>query len=170
MTGRPTLARRAAAALLLALAPAALAAPASAQNDDGNLTAIEQSALDGVNAERRAAGLEPLVCTPELCRMARSFSRDMAERHFFDHQDPDGRRVDARADQAGIHWRSVGENIARNRGFKDPAAVAVREWMKSSGHRQNILDARYLETGVGAWVAPDKTVYFTQVFVLRSPK
>jgi len=171
MTGRSIThgTRRALAALLLVLTPAALAAGAAAQNDDSQLSAIEQSALDGVNAERRAAGLDPLVCTPELCRLARSFSRDMVERHFFNHQDPDGRRVDVRADQAGIHWRSVGENIARNRGFKDPASVAVREWMKSEGHRQNILDARYLETGIGAWVGPDKTVYFTQVFVLRSP-
>ena len=162
--------RRALAAALLALATAALAAPAVGQEDDGKLNAIEQEALDEVNAERQAAGLTPLVCTPELCRLARSDSRDMVERHFFDHQDPDGRRVNERADQAGIQWRSVGENIARNRGFKDPAAVAVREWMKSAGHRENILDARYLETGIGAWIAPDKTVYFTQVFMVRSLK
>ena len=161
--------RRALAAVMLAIAPVALAAPAAAQNDDSKLTQIEQSALDEVNAERSSAGLSPLVCTPELCHIARSFSRDMVERHFFNHQDPDGRRINERADQAGVHWRSVGENIARNRGFKDPASVAVREWMKSEGHRQNILDARYLETGIGAWVGPDKTVYFTQVFVLRSP-
>ena len=156
------------AAALLAAIPAALAVPAAAQGGDAKLDAIEQSALDGVNAERRAAGLPALVCTPELCRLARSFSRDMVERHYFGHQDPEGRRVDSRADAAGIHWRSVGENIARNRGFKDPATVAVREWMKSAGHRENILDARYLETGIGVWVSPDRTIYFTQVFILRS--
>jgi uncharacterized protein YkwD len=139
--------------------------PAAAAADDGRLDAIERAALDGVNAERRAAGLPPLVLTPELCRLARIYSRDMAERRYFDHTDPEGRKVDARADGAGIRWRNVGENIARNRGFKDPARIAVREWMKSEGHRENILDTRYRETGIGVWVGPDKTVYFTQIFL-----
>ncbi len=138
--------------------------------DEVALDRLERTALDGVNAERAAAGLPPLECTVELCRLARLYSRDMVERHYFAHSDPEGRMVDARADGAGIHWRSVGENIARNRGFKDPAEVAVREWMKSEGHRENILDARYRETGIGVWVAPDKTVYFTQIFLTRSAK
>ena len=148
-----------------ALAPAVASGP-----EDTRLDALEQAALDGVNAERREAGLTPLVCTPELCRLARTYSRDMVERHFFAHADPEGRTVNARADGAGIPWRSVGENIARNRGFRDPAEVAVREWMKSEGHRENILDAGYLETGIGVWVAPDHTVYFTQIFLTRPPK
>jgi uncharacterized protein YkwD len=148
---------------------ARIATPSEAAVDDAALDRIEQAALAGINAERRAAGLEPLACTPELCRLARTYSRDMVERHYFAHADPDGRTVEARADGAGIAWRSVGENIARNRGFKDPADVAVREWMKSEGHRENILDARFLETGIGVWVAPDKTYYFTQIFLTRRP-
>lgn len=136
--------------------------------DDASLSRLEQSAIDGVNKERLEAGLPPLVLSPDLCRIARAYSRDMVERKYFSHQDPDGHMVDVRTSSAGIMWRNVGENIARNRGFKDPAEVAVREWMKSEGHRENILDNKYRETGVGVWIAPDRTVYFTQIFLTRS--
>ncbi len=138
------------------------------RNKDKKLEKLEEKALDGINDERESAGLPPLVCTPELCRIARAYSRDMVERHYFGHSDPEGKMVDSRTTVAGIPWRNVGENIARNRGFKDPAEIAVREWMKSEGHRENILDPKFMETGIGVWVAPDKTVYFTQIFVRRS--
>ena len=182
-----TTSRRAVAglALVLGLAPWAAASQAGVTppparavsvaavppqpSDAGQLSAVEQEAIDGVNRERRAAGLPPLVVAPDLCRVARAYSREMAEKHFFDHMDPAGHMVSDRADEAGIaQWRTIAENIARNRGFQDPATVAVREWMKSEGHRENILDDRFQETGLGVWVAPDKTVYFTQIFMTRN--
>ena len=157
----------AALASALALAPAHAARPDQG-DDDEKLQSLERTALEGINAERAAAGLPPLVPSTELSRLARAYSRDMAERRYFGHSDPEGRRVVDRTTNAGIPWRSVGENIARNRGFKDPAGVAVREWMKSEGHRGIILDSRYVETGIGVWVGPDRTVYFTQIFLTRS--
>lgn len=151
-------------ACTLALAPV----QAVHAGDNDKLESLERTALAGINAERAAAGLPPLVPSTELSRLARAYSRDMAERRYFSHSDPEGRRVVDRTTTAGIPWRNVGENIARNRGFKDPANVAVREWMKSDGHRGIILDSRYDETGVGVWVGPDRTVYFTQIFLKRS--
>ena len=158
----------AALASALALAPAHAARPDQDDDDDEKLQSLERTALEGINAERAAAGLPPLVPSTELARLARAYSRDMAERRFFSHSDPDGLGVVDRTTKAGISWKNVGENIARNRGFKDPAAVAVREWMKSDGHRGIILDSRYDETGIGVWVGPDRTVYFTQIFLKRS--
>jgi uncharacterized protein YkwD len=156
--------------LLLALTCTVAFAPARTvqAGGDDDLATLEVAALEGINAERRAAGLPPLVASSELSRLARAYSRDMAERRFFSHSDPDGLGVVDRTTKAGISWKNVGENIARNRGFKDPAAVAVREWMKSEGHRGNVLDSRFEETGIGAWVGPDRTVYFTQIFLRRS--
>jgi uncharacterized protein YkwD len=156
--------------LVAALALFAMLSPAAAASretpDDRAVAEIERTTLEAINAERRANGLPPLALSPELCRLARAFSRDMVERRFFDHVDPDGKHVQERTDRAGIkRWLSVGENIARNRGFKDPVATAVRDWMRSEGHRDNILDEDYTETGVGVWIAPDRTVYFTQIFL-----
>jgi uncharacterized protein YkwD len=139
--------------------------------DDPKLDALEHVAIGQINEERRSIGVNDLVVSPELSRIARQYCRDMAERRFFAHLDPDGKMVYDRAARGGVSdWTNIAENIARNRGFDDPAAVAVREWMKSQGHRDNILNARFVETGLGAWVGPDRTVYFAQIFIRRSPK
>lgn len=140
---------------------------AEAVADEKRLAMIEAETLEEVNDERRAAGLDLLVGDPALNLVARNYSRDMVQRGFFSHQDPDGLKVDVRATRAGVTWRYIGENIARNRGFRNPANTAVAEWMKSAGHRDNILNPHYSVTGIGAWIAPDKTVYFTQIFIGR---
>jgi uncharacterized protein YkwD len=136
-----------------------------------DLGSLEYVIVAKINDERGSQGLPPLSVSPELARLARQYSRDMAERRYFAHVDPEGKRVGARVEEScGIVWSDVGENIARNRGFADPAEVAVREWMKSRGHRENILSAKYRETGVGVWTAPDGTVYCTQIFLTRKPE
>lgn len=145
---------------------------ASADRPAGALdvAALEQAVAAEINAERAKQGLAPLALSPELSRLARFYSKEMVEEKFFDHRDPAGTYVRNRVESVGVtNWTNVGENLARNQGFGDPATVAVTEWMKSQGHRQNILNDKYRETGIGVWVAPDKTVYFTQIFLTRRP-
>jgi uncharacterized protein YkwD len=145
-----------------------LRASASAHEDVVGVDALERVVVDGINAERAARGLPPLEVSLELCWAARAYSREMADAHFFAHVDPNGRTVTDRVETAGVgDWKQLGENIARNRGFGDPAQAAVREWMKSEPHRVNILDVRFRETGVGIFVGPDRTYYFTQIFMVR---
>ncbi|MCC6744876.1 MAG: CAP domain-containing protein [Acidobacteria bacterium] len=147
------------------------ASATGSSSGDPRLDELEHLAIDHVNGERRAIGVSDLIVSPELSRIAREYCRDMAERRFFAHLDPDGKMVYDRAARGGVSdWTNIAENIARNRGFDDPAGVAVREWMKSEGHRDNILDARFVETGLGAWVGPDRTVYFAQIFIRRPKK
>ena len=62
---------------------------------------------------------------------------------------------------------SIGENIAFNRGYKDPVEVAVELWLKSPSHRQNLLKSDWSESAVGIAVADDGSYYFTQVFLTR---
>jgi uncharacterized protein YkwD len=133
-----------------------------------NLGDLERLVVEGINAERKASGLDPLEDRSDLNEAAREYSRRMAEARFFGHVDLEGRTVSDRVESAGVvDWKNVGENIARNRGFGDPAQAAVREWMKSEPHRLNILNDRFRETGVGIWIGPDRTFYFTQIFVRR---
>lgn len=76
--------------------------------------------------------------------------------------------VNNRADLLGIrNWRSIGENIAYNRGYDNPAEFTVGCWMKSDSHRENLLDNRWKESAIGVAVANDGSFYFTQVFLLR---
>ena len=132
------------------------------------VSAAEREAFGLINKKRADAGLEPLVWNEQLAAMARDHSADMAQFKYFSHKGTDGTMVDARADRFGItNWSAIGENIAFSRGYTDAPSFAVTCWMESPGHRQNILDKRWNQTGMGAAILPDGTYYFTQVFLLR---
>lgn len=115
--------------------------------------------LSLVNEERAKAGCQPLEHDTQLAQLARDFSRDMAERGFFSHTDPDGNGPWDRADAAGI-GNLGGENIARGQ----PDAISVMEsWMNSDGHRANILNCDFTTLGVGVHEAAGGP-WWTQAF------
>jgi uncharacterized protein YkwD len=130
-------------------------------------SSIERRAFDLINAERRAKGEAPLAWDGELCRMARQHSEEMARRDYFSHEGPEGGTLD-RARALGIRgWTALGENIAYNQGFEDPAAFAVERWMGSAKHRANILSGMFTHSGLGIARAADGRIFFTQVFIAR---
>ena len=66
-------------------------------------------------------------------------------------------------------WRVVGENLAEEIGAPSPDAViddAVAAWIRSPGHRANILDDTYTQTAVGIAAHAGRT-YVTQLFLAR---
>lgn len=127
---------------------------------------IEQRAFAATNAARQEKGLPALTWDSELCQLARIHSEKMVRLGFFSHETPDGSRLKERARAAGIaHFQTLGENIAFNQGFDDPGAFAVEHWMKSPGHRANILNPRFQQAAIGVFVAPNGTVYLTQDFI-----
>ena len=128
----------------------------------------ERRVFDLINEERRQRGAQPLSWDGELMRMARLHSQNMAQKSFFDHIDSNGLDAKGRASQFGVRgWRALGENIAYNQGFDDPAAFAVERWMRSSKHRENILNSAFTHTGLGVARAADGRIFFTQVFMTR---
>jgi uncharacterized protein YkwD len=100
-----------------------------------------------VNRQRRAHGLRALRFESHAARAAQRHTDDMVQRHYFSHVSPGGSNIADRASAAGLRWRAVGENIAV--GQRTPAAV-VRGWMRSSGHRANIMNGSFTVLGVGA--------------------
>jgi uncharacterized protein YkwD len=52
-------------------------------------------------------------------------------------------------------------------GFSDPIQHVVEGWMNSPGHRKNILEPRWKESGIGIFINSNGTYYFTQVFVVK---
>jgi uncharacterized protein YkwD len=106
-----------------------------------------------INRQRAAHGLRPLRINGPLSRAARGHSRDMVARGYFSHYTPQGESPFARMLHDGYAAKrracAMGENIAAATGpFSTPASI-VRMWMNSSGHRANILDPAYRDTGVG---------------------
>src|SRR6266567_7986204 len=156
---------------VVASRPRVVSSPRNTNADSpspGKATPFERRTFELINRARQEQGLSPLSWDPELCRMARAHSEDMAQRRFFSHETPDGLRMNDRARSFGIaHFKLLAENIAINQGFDDPGALAVEQWLLSPGHRANILDPRFEQSAVGVSVGADGTVYLTQEFIAR---
>ncbi|MBO0651312.1 CAP domain-containing protein [Streptomyces triculaminicus] len=105
-----------------------------------------QQVVDMVNAERARHGCSPVTVNAKLQAAAQGHSDDMAARDYYAHTSPDGRGPGDRISAAGYRWSTYGENI-----FKSPkdARTAMDGWMKSPGHRANILNCAFKEMGVG---------------------
>jgi len=129
---------------------------------------LEKRVFGLVNEQRRASGLSELDWSDGIAKIARVHSQNMANYKFFSHQGLDGSTVSDRADSLKIsRWQSIGENIAYNRGYANPIKLAVESWMESTGHRNNILNRGWKETGIGVAIASNGSYYFTQVFLSK---
>jgi uncharacterized protein YkwD len=121
-----------------------------------NVAQVRAATLCLINAQRARQQLAPLTENALLDRAAELHSLDMAERDFFEHQNPDGVQPDARIVRQGYPPILVGENLAWGETEKSAPAEIVAMWMKSPGHRANILESGYREIGIGmAYDAPE---------------
>ncbi|HWD82800.1 MAG TPA: CAP domain-containing protein [Kribbella sp.] len=98
------------------------------------------------NQERAKSGCGPLTFDTSLTNAAEEHAADMVDQHYFAHDSLDGRSPFDRMKAAGFRGGSMAENIAV--GYSTPAAV-VAGWMKSPGHRANILNCGYTVIGIG---------------------
>lgn len=132
------------------------------------ISKTEIQVFELINEKRKENGLPAIEWSEDMAKIARLHSENMAKFNFFSHTGLDGFMVNDRADALGIsNWKAIGENIAYNRGYQNPAEFACERWMMSSTHRENILNRRWKQSGIGVAVTSDGTYYFTQVFVLR---
>ena len=120
----------------------------------------EQQMTSLVNSERTKRGLAPLRFDEQVAIVARGKSKDMFERRYFSHYDPDGKNAADRLDAANVTYRLVGENLA----FSPDIKSAHEGLMNSEGHRANILDTRFHVIGVGVISGGIYGTMFTQIF------
>jgi uncharacterized protein YkwD len=159
-------------ALFATLAASALAAscvgnrpaprPAPRPEAYGTSEALDTSdqVLRAHNAKRAKAGLPPFFPNPLLESAALGHARDMADRRKMAHRGGDGSSPFDRIGREGYRYRAAGENVAY--GFDDVEAV-MDGWMRSPGHRRNIL-GHYSEIGVGRAIAKDGASYWCVTF------
>lgn len=138
-----------------------------------NLARVEDLVFEMTNQVRRARGLAPLIQDNELRQVARSYSDDMLVRRFFDHTTPDGVPFEARIRDHYRHGVSaMGENIWSASGYNPNnapylAKEIMASWMRSPGHRENLLGPDFTHLGVGI-SAGYNNIRATQDFVGRS--
>lgn len=104
--------------------------------------------IDATNTERVRAGLQPLKTNAKLAASAKLKTEDMAMNQYFEHTSPSGKTVSDLGDQVGYDYVVMGENLAL--GDFLSAEEVVDAWMKSPGHRANILNTSYQEIGIYA--------------------
>jgi uncharacterized protein YkwD len=154
---RPAVALAAALSLFAAAAPATSAAAtcdgARASAATASNRVLVRATLCVLNAERARRHLGALRLNRKLSAAARGHSRAMVEQHFFSHTSQDGTSFVDRIRRTGYlegarAW-SVGENIAYGSGrLSTPRAIGTA-WMRSPGHRANILSTSYRSIGIG---------------------
>jgi uncharacterized protein YkwD len=138
----------------------ATAKPQAVENE----TAIQNAVLVQINAYRKQHGLSPLKMDNNMVREARQHSLDMATHRMpFGHQDFFKRitRLHKQIKNTG----AGAENVAYN--YKN-AQIVVQQWVRSSGHKRNIV-GNYDLTGIGVIRDKQGKLYYTQLF-LRTTK
>ena len=126
---------------------------------------VEKYNFEELNNERQKHGLNQLIFDNSYADLSRNHSRTMSNSAKIFHGDNVNR----------THGSFSGENCAlmfrgRIRGFKheikterDVARALHRQWMNSSGHRENILNSGYNYVGIGVHTK-GHSYYATQLF------
>ncbi len=98
------------------------------------------------NEKRSYEGLNMLNENEILNLAAQMKANDMAANGYFAHTSPDGKSPWYWIKLAGYDYKYAGENLAVN--FKQSENI-TEAWMKSPGHRANIMKGVYTEMGTG---------------------
>lgn len=109
------------------------------------MTRAERTLLQVMNEARRARGLPPLRVDSRLQRAARAHSKDMVRRGYFDHG-----AFGLRLTRFGVRGRVLAENLAASQGHRPKARQIVRMWLRSPGHRANLLGSAFQRVGIAA--------------------
>ncbi len=120
--------------------------------------------LRKINSARVEKGLKPLKLNEELNRIAIIKAKDMAKEEKLSHNSQKFGMTFNLIKEKGIRYSAAAENIAR---WHDTPEFVAERWLQSKGHRGNILNSEYDETGIG--LAQDKNGknYWVQLFVKR---
>lgn len=109
-----------------------------------DLIAIEKQIVTATNAERARYGLPPLAVDGELMDTARTHCAWMTNNEVLHHTS-----------------LPVAENIAMGQQSTD---AAIGAWMRSPGHRANMLNGTYRWIGVAAYRTPRDVIFWCQQF------
>jgi uncharacterized protein YkwD len=115
------------------------------------LNAREERTLRLHNRTRANRGIKSLCVNRKLTKAARAHSASMIKNDYFGHGN-----VGSRLRHYDYNWRVCAENIAGGSGKYARPDNIFRRWMKSSGHRTNILDRRFREIGIGTYTGTFK--------------
>ena len=137
----------------------------AAGGDESPYAALESELYRAVNAERAARHLTALARRPELDRVARAHSADMASRSYLSHVTPEGVDPVGRLERGGVDGFSLAGENAGQTSKADPGREIFQGWLASPAHRENLHAPPWNATGIGVARAADGTYYATQLYL-----
>jgi uncharacterized protein YkwD len=122
--------------------------------DAGNVAVVREAVLCLVNHVRAERSLAPLKLSAQLEAAAEDHDAEMLQLDYFAHVSPDGETPVQRIRKTGyIASESdgyvIGENLAWGTYSLSTPEAIVEAWVASPGHLANILESRYVDTGIG---------------------
>jgi len=132
------------ARIALLFTAVSLFAPAAVYARPPQSTSPEGQLFYSVNRERAAQGLSVLQWDDALAIAARDHASQMALHNLMSHRLPGEPELIARATAAGVRFSVIAENVAIG-----PDAFTIHTaWMRSPGHRANILSPELSAVGI----------------------
>lgn len=122
-----------------------------------NAADLVQLLLVHINQERARHRVSGFRLDAALTRAAQWHACDNANHNRLSHFGTDGSRPSTRVIRAGYDFRLVTENVAI--GYATPEQV-LRAWLRSPTHRQNVLERRTNELGLGVAVGRDGRLHW----------
>ncbi|WP_368483288.1 CAP domain-containing protein [Oceanobacillus sojae] len=123
---------------------------------------FEYQLFDLTNATRVNHGLSVLEWNEEVRETARKHSTDMAENQYFNHTNLQGQSPFDRMEEDNISFTTAGENLA----YGQLSSIFAHQGLTNSeGHRENILQDRFAELGVGVDFNNDNQPFYTENFL-----
>jgi uncharacterized protein YkwD len=131
---------------------------------ENNLTVAEQYLFAAANEARANQGLSPLRLDPVLTEASAFHAHEMADHNTISHQFDGEPELATRGANAGAHFSLISENVG-----EAPSSVIIHDlWMRSPGHRANLLDPNVDSIGI-AIVSRNNQLYAVEDFASTVP-
>lgn len=139
--------------LLGVTVPATTATAATSACSTTTLAQAQSRILGEVNAARAAAKVPKVTANAAMHTVATNWSKKQAAANVMKHNP-------SYSTQIPKGWRTAGENVAAGYAVTQVSAA----WMKSAGHKANILRSAFTHIGIGMACSASGKPYYTQVF------
>jgi uncharacterized protein YkwD len=120
--------------------------PLNVGGTENQIVLIKSKIIEETNIQRQNNGLPVLKENTLLNGASSAKASDMFKNQYFEHVSPLGIDPGKLVSNHGYEYIVAGENLILGN-FSSEKEV-VEKWMASPGHRENILNNRYLEIGV----------------------
>lgn len=128
--------------------------------DAGEASEVADGLLKAHNRERAGKKLAPMTLDPKLTAAAQVQADDMAKHAKMSHEGSDGSSPFDRIKRQEYRFESAAENVAEGQRTVEDA---MRSWMNSPHHRDNIL-GKYTQAGFAVARDEDGTPYWCADF------